>query len=191
MHALRFPVVTILPLFFCAIGCGSTTVIQRSGPPSALLPVAKIYVVSDLSTFTVEGESESAYVGDLDAEEVEDYEKAKEAMQTSLTENLQEEVPGVQVIAVPPNAVPNEAGAAVLTVKYLDVFPGYYGFGSDDAVVTAQLSFAVGGGVTDVVQIEADSDADRYRPTMMQRLSICGAEIGEEVGEFINESRAP
>jgi hypothetical protein len=192
MH--RLCALPLLVLASCLVGCGpSWDVVRASGPPSALLDAEHFVVKTDYSGTLVLGEREDDYVmGIEDPEEQDHWVKAKKFMDDGFLEWATKYAPQVRFEAAPEADAKSEGAKSEgpeILVEYLTIQPGYYGFFREEAIVTARISFLVGGIVTDRITMECDINSTKWNPTVVDRLANIGRQFGHGAAAYLNEAQ--
>ena len=192
MPRLALALVLILPAFAsCFAGCSpSWEVVQASGPPSALHGLEHFVIRTDYSGTAVHGDRESVYATKEleDPEEQAHWAKAKQLMDAGVLDRIAQLSPQVRF-----ELAKGERGSSKgpeLLIEYLMIQPGYWGFFRKESIVTARMSFVVGGQVTDQIMAEAEVDPSKWNPTVVDRLANIGRQLGYCGAEFLNEAQS-
>ncbi len=164
--------------------CTPYTVVQQSGPPSALLGVQEVQVRFDWSQVRLLGKTEAEYLAEKSAEEQQDFAKIKGETDAAILEGLAGEVGG-GVRFVPGTTQPDPATPSVV-VQYVDVQTGIYTFAFNmPSKLLARFMWAKGGQVTDVIDAKAMVGADITTPSDHQRMEMAGRSVGKAAGRFL------
>lgn len=162
-------------------GCAPYTVVQQSGPPSALQGAAQVAVSFDWSQVQVLGKTEAAYLAEKSAEEQQDFQVIKQETDAAILQGLQERAgPGVSFTV----AAADPAAPAVV-VQYVAVQTGIYThvFNLPSKIQTRFL-WSRDGKVTDVIDTRAMVSAGITTPSDHQRMGMAGRLIGKAAGKF-------
>jgi len=192
MHKFALALILLAFAFATTLsGCSpSWDVVQASGPPSALQGLGDFVIRTDYSRTVVDGNHESVYVAEEleDPEQQEHWAKAKELMDAGVLERIAQLSPQVRFELA--QGERGDAQGPEVLVEYLTIQPGYWGFFSKEAIVIARVSFVVDGQVTDQISVEAEVNASRYNPSVVDRLANIGRQIGYCGAQFLNEAQS-
>lgn len=167
-------------------GCAPYTVVQQSGPPSALQGVAQVAVRFDWSQVSVLGKTEAAYLAEKSAEEQQDFQVIKQETDAAILQGLQENVgPGVSF-----TVAGADPAAPAVVVQYMAVQTGIYThvFNLPSKVQTRFL-WSRDGKVTDVIDTGSTIAAGLTTPSDHQRMGMAGRNIGRAAGKFFVASQ--
>lgn len=168
--------------------CAPYSVVQKSGPPSALMGVTQVAVRFDWSQVKVLGKSEQEYLSEKNAEEQADFAKIKLETDAAILQGLQDGGGGAQFGAA---AEDLDAAAPQLVVKYGYVQTGIYTpVYSLPSKVTTRLEWSRDGKVTDVIETSSTIGASLTTPSDHQRMEMAGRNIGKAAGKFFVNSQA-
>lgn len=167
--------------------CQPYTVVQQSGPPSALRGVQQIAIRFDWSQVRVLGKTEAEYLSEKDAEEQADFQIIKQETDTAILEGLRGVV-GASVVFS--QAAPTDPAQPVVVVQYADVQTGIYTpVYSTPSKVLARFMWSRDGKVTDVIDTDASVGASLTTPSDHQRMGMVGKALGKNAGKFFVESQ--
>jgi len=169
-------------------GCAPYTVVQQSGPPSALQGAQQITVSFDWSQVLVLGKPEAAYLAEKTAEEQADFQVIKQETDAAVLQGLQENGgPGVAfAVAAADPAAPS------VVVQYLEVQTGIYTYVVNlPSKVRTRFLWSRDGKVTDVIETRAMVAASLTTPSDHQRMGMVGRLLGKAAGKFVVKSQAP
>ena len=169
-------------------GCAPYTVVQQSGPPSALQGAQQITVSFDWSQVLVLGKPEAAYLAEKTAEERADFQVIKQETDAAVLQGLQENGgPGVTfAVAAADPAAPS------VVVQYLEVQTGIYTYVVNlPSKVRTRFLWSRDGKVTDVIETRAMVAASLTTPSDHQRMGMVGRLLGKAAGKFVVKSQAP
>lgn len=164
-------------------GCAPYTVVQQSGPPSALQGVNAVAVRFDWSQVQVLGKTEAAYLAEKTPEEQADFQVIKQETDAAILQGLQDTVgPGVAFSAT----APTDPAAPVVVVQYASVQTGIYTpVYSSPSKVQTRFMWSRDGKVTDVIDTRATIGASLTTPSDHQRMGMAGKAIGKAAGKFV------
>lgn len=163
------------------VACSPYTVVQQSGPPSALKGITSLTVGFDWSQVRVLDKSEAEYLAEKSAEEQADFAKIKQETDAAILEGLRDR--GLQVAAAgeaPPD----------LTVQYVHVQTGIYTpVYSLPSKVQVRLAWQKEGTVTDVIDTQATIGASLTTPSDHQRMEMAGRQVGKAAAKYVAEAQ--
>lgn len=168
--------------------CSPYTVVQKSGPPSALAGVKQVQVRFDWSQVRVLGKSEADYLAEKSAEERADFEVIKQETDAAIMEGLTGTVgAGVSFTT---GAGPLDPAQPAVTVQYVDVQTGIFTpVYSTPSKVAARFSWGRDGKWSDVIDTKAMVGASMSTPSDHQRMGMAGKMIGKAAGKFFVEAQ--
>ncbi|WP_096326378.1 hypothetical protein [Nannocystis exedens] len=161
--------------------CKPYTVVQQSGPPSALKGVTNMTIGFDWSKVTVlDKASEAEYLAEKTDEEKADFAKIKQETDAAIIEGLRDR--GI-------NATPAAADAAPdLVVSYIHVTTGIFTpVYSVPSKLEARFSWQKDGKVTDVIDTKAMVGASLTTPSDHQRMEMAGRNVGKAAAKFVSD----
>lgn len=166
-----------------SVACTPYTVVQQSGPPSALLGVQEVQVRFDWSQVRVLGKTEAEYLSEKSAEDQQDFLKIKGETDAAILEGMASEAAGVRF--VPGTTQPDPATPSVV-VQYVDVQTGIFTYAFNmPSKLLARFMWAKGGQVTDVIDAKAMVGASITTPSDHQRMEMAGRSVGKSAGRFL------
>ena len=170
------------------VACSPYTVVQQSGPPSALAGVKQVQVRFDWSQVRVLGKSEAAYLAEKNAEEQADFQVIKQETDAAILEGLTGNVgAGVSFTA---GAGPLDPAQPAVVVQYVDVQTGIYTpVYSLPSKVAARFSWGRDGNFTDIIDTSAMVGASMTTPSDHQRMGMVGKMLGKAAGKFFVEAQ--
>lgn len=170
-------------------GCAPYTVVQQSGPPSALQGVQQITVSFDWSQVQVLGKPEAAYLAEKTPEEQADFQVIKQETDAAVLQGLQENGgPGVTFAA----AAAADPAAPSVVVQYLEAQTGIYTYVVNlPSKVRTRFIWSRDGKVTDVIEARAMVSASVTTPSDHQRMGMVGRLLGKAAGKFVVKSQGP
>ncbi len=170
------------------VACSPYTVVQQSGPPSALAGVKQVQVRFDWSQVRVLGKSEAAYLAEKNAEEQADFQVIKQETDAAILEGLTGNVgPGVSFTT---GAGPLDPAQPAVVVQYVDVQTGIYTpVFSLPSKVAARFSWGRDGNFTDIIDTNATIGASMTTPSDHQRMGMAGRLLGKAAGKFFVEAQ--
>jgi len=168
-------------------GCAPYTVVQQSGPPSALQGVQQVAVSFDWSQVAVLGKTEAAYLSEKTAEERADFQVIKQETDAAILQGLQENAgPGVSFTPGPAA----DAAAPAVVVQYMEVQTGIYTYVVNlPSKLRSRFLWSKGGQVTDVIEARAMVAAGITTPSDHQRMGMAGRSVGKAAGKFVVASQ--
>jgi hypothetical protein len=163
-------------------GCAPYTVVQQSGPPSALQGVQQVAVSFDWSQVSVLGKPEAAYLAEKTPAEQQDFQVIKQETDAAILQGLQEHGgPGVS-FTVGPAADP---AAPAVVVQYLEAQTGIYTYVVNlPSKVRTRFVWSRDGKVTDVIDTRAMVSASVTTPSDHQRMGMVGRLLGKAAAKF-------
>ncbi|MBZ5715288.1 hypothetical protein [Nannocystis pusilla] len=166
-----------------ATACKPYSVVQQSGPPSALKGVTSMTVGFDWSKVTVlDKASEAEYLAEKSDEEKADFAKIKQETDAAILEGMRDR--GVNVAAAPADGTPD------LVIAYIHVTTGIYTpVYSVPSKIEARFSWQKDGKVTDVIDTKAMIGASLTTPSDHQRMEMAGRNIGKAAAKFVEDSQ--
>lgn len=170
------------------VACSPYTVVQQSGPPSALAGVKQVQVRFDWSQVRVLGKSEAAYLAEKNAEEQADFQVIKQETDAAILEGLTGNVgPAVSFTT---GAGPLDPAQPAVVVQYVDVQTGIYTpVFSLPSKVAARFSWGRDGNFTDIIDTNATIGASMTTPSDHQRMGMAGRLLGKAAGKFFVEAQ--
>lgn len=179
--------VALISASAAATACAPYSVVQQSGPPSALQGVTQVAVRFDWSQVKVLGKSEQEYLSEKNAEEQADFAKIKLETDAAILQGLQDGGGGAQFTAAAPDL---DAAAPQVVVKYGYVQTGIYTpVYSLPSKATTRLEWSRDGKVTDVIETSSTIGASLTTPSDHQRMEMVGRNIGRAAGKFFVNSQ--
>lgn len=168
--------------------CSPYTVVQQSGPPSALAGVKQVQVRFDWSQVRVLGKSEAEYLSEKNAEEQADFQVIKQETDAAILEGLTGNVgAGVSFTT---GAGPLDPAQAAVMVQYVEVQTGIYTpVYSLPSKVEARFSWGRDGKWSDIIDTRAMVGASMTTPSDHQRMGMAGKMIGKAAGKFFVEAQ--
>ena len=184
------PLFFVLALALSSMACFKTyTVIQQSGPPSALVGATAFAVQFDYSNIAISDKrmSEEQWLETREKDEHrQTYLETKESANTGMLEGLQKGLAGAQLT---PGVAP--AGGIQITVSYTYWEEGMYaGVVAWPSIVTARVIFTRDGETLDEIEVTGKEDASMFTPAPQQRIHTCGQRLGEYSSQFIKKTSA-
>jgi hypothetical protein len=167
-------------------GCAPYTVVQQSGPPSALQGASQVAVSFDWSQVAVLGKTEEAYLSEKTAEERQDFQVIKQETDAAILQGLQENAgPGVTFVG--PGGDP---AAPAVVVQHMEVQTGIYTYVVNlPTKVRTRFLWRSDGKVTDVIETRAMVSAGITTPSDHQRMGMAGRSLGKAAGKFFVASQ--
>lgn len=164
-------------------GCAPYTVVQQSGPPSALQGVQQVAVSFDWSQVSVVGKTEAAYLSEKTAEEQADFQVIKQETDAAILQGLQANAgAGVTFVIA---AAGTDAAMPAVAVQYAEVQTGIYTYVVNlPSKVRARFLWSRDGKVTDVIETRAMIGASVTTPSDHQRMGMAGKNLGRAAGKF-------
>ena len=179
--------VALISASAAATACAPYSVVQQSGPPSALQGVTQVAVRFDWSQVKVLGKSEQEYLSEKNAEEQADFAKIKLETDAAILQGLQDNGGGAQFSAA---GAELDANAPQVVVKYGYVQTGIYTpVYSLPSKATTRLEWSRDGKVTDVIETSSTIGASLTTPSDHQRMEMVGRNIGRAAGKFFVNSQ--
>lgn len=168
--------------------CSPYTVVQQSGPPSALAGVKQVQVRFDWSQVRVLGKSEAEYLAEKDAGEQADFQVIKQETDAAIMEGLTNTVgAGVSFTT---GAGPLDPAQAAVMVQYVDVQTGIYTpVYSAPSKVAARFSWGKDGAWSDIIDTSGMVGASMTTPSDHQRMGMVGKMLGKAAGKFFIEAQ--
>ncbi|MBL8969390.1 MAG: hypothetical protein JNK56_02360 [Myxococcales bacterium] len=168
--------------------CSPYTVVQQSGPPSALAGVKQVQVRFDWSQVRVLGKSEAEYLAEKDAGEQADFQVIKQETDAAIMEGLTNTV-GAGV-SFSTGAGPLDPAQAAVMVQYVDVQTGIYTpVYSAPSKVAARFSWGKDGTWSDIIDTSGMVGASMTTPSDHQRMGMVGKMLGKAAGKFFIEAQ--
>lgn len=169
-----------------ALACAPYSVIQKSGPPSAMQGVKQVGVRFDWSQAQPLGKSEAEYLSEKTDAEKQDFQVIKQETDAAILQGLQTNAEGV--VFAP--AAEGDAGPQVL-VQYGFVQTGIYTHVYNvPSKVQARFSWSREGQVTDVIETQASVAAGMTTPSDHQRMEMVGRLLGKAAARFFNDAQS-
>ena len=167
--------------------CTPYTVVQQSGPPSALLGVQEVQVRFDWSQVRVLGKAEAAYLAEKTAEEQQDFMVIKGETDAAILQGLRGSAGGVSFAPGGPEV---DARAPALVVQYAEVETGIYTFVyNTPSKVLARFVWSSDGKVTDVIDTQSAVGASMTTPSDHQRMEMVGRNLGAMAGKYFAKAQ--
>lgn len=164
-----------------APGCAPYSVVQRSGPPSALQGAKLVLVRFDWSQVQVLDKSEADYLAEKSAEERADFAQIKTETDAAILRGMQDQA-GQVFAAAGAEVDPN---ATLLVVHYGHVQTGIYTpVFSLPSKLAVRFAWSREGQVTDVIEANAAIGASLSTPSDHQRMEMAGKLVGKAAGRF-------
>lgn len=168
--------------------CSPYTVVQQSGPPSALAGVKQVQVRFDWSQVRVLGKTEAEYLAEKDAGEQSDFQVIKQETDAAIMEGLTGTV-GAGV-SFSTGAGPLDPAQAAVMVQYVDVQTGIYTpVYSTPSKVAARFSWGKDGTWSDIIDTSGMVGASMTTPSDHQRMGMVGKMLGKAAGKFFIEAQ--
>lgn len=163
-----------------APGCAPYSVVQRSGPPSALQGAKQVLVRFDWSEVQVLDKSEAEYLAEKSAEERADFAQIKTETDAAILRGMQDQA---QVFAPAGAEVDPNATLVVVHYGYVQtgIFTPVFSLPSKLAV---RFAWSREGKVTDVIETNAAIGASMSTPSDHQRMEMAGKLVGKAAGRF-------
>jgi len=178
------PIALSLTMLALGAGCGSAwTVVQQSGPPSALRGTNVIVAATDYAQANMDGLPAGQAIGALPADEQADVQNVLGEMQGVFVTELSARAP-VGVTAANGPAAPGETR---VTMRVLDITRGGHGPFSAATALHVRLSFSVGGQVTDEIEITRQMKWSLTHPSAAQRLRLLVVQVARLGASFLED----
>ena len=180
----------LLALAFATTACFKPyTVIQQSGPPSALAGTTAMAVQFDYGNIAISNKrmSEQQWLDTREKDEHRNtYLETKNSANVGIIEGLQKHLQGV---AISEGQAP--AGGIQITVSYTFWEEGMYaGVVAWPSQVTARVIFTRDGEKLDEIEVNNKEDASLVTPAPQQRIHTIGQRLGQYTASFVNSSLA-
>lgn len=170
-----------------APACTPYAIIQKSGPPSALLGVSQVLVRFDWSEVQVLDKTEEQYLAEKSAEERADFAKIKEETDAAILRGMQDTA-GQAFVAAGAEVDP---AAPQVVVHYGFVQTGIYTpVFSLPSKLAVRYAWSRDGKVTDVIETNATIGASLTTPSDHQRMEMAGKIVGKAAGKFFVNAQA-
>ena len=166
--------------------CSPTwTVLQQSGPPSALRGLTSLGVAFDASALVPDNphidDTTTHTTGNSDAH------RLVTRMNHDFLEALQIRLPTIEVVLM--QAIPTQQ-RPLLTLRYVEMDVGAYSFlSARDARVHAEISVSIEGETVDAIASTATTHPTIYTPSAAERLRLCAEHLARQVARYINQAQ--
>lgn len=175
----------VLVLAFASLACfPHYQVIAKSGPPSALVGLAEVWLQYDYSHVAISDKrmSEEQWLATREKDQHrQTYLETKDSANIGFAEGLFSGLPGVKVN---PGQAP--AGALQITVSYLAWEEGMYaGVVAWPSRATARVMFGRDGQTLDEIEVRTAENASMVTPAPQQRFHKCGRRLGQYASEYV------
>ena len=178
----------LVALAFATTACFKPyTIIQQSGPPSALVGTTALAVQFDYSNIAISNKrmSEQQWLDTREKDEHRNtYLETKNSANVGIIEGLQKHVKGATI-----SEGQAPAGGIQVTVSYVYWEEGVYaGVVAWPSQVTARIIFTRDGEKLDEIEVNNKEDATLVTPAPQQRIHTIGQRLGQFTASFINSS---
>ena len=169
-------------------GCAPYSVVQQSGPPSALQGVQQVAVSFDWSQVQVIGKSEAEYLSEKSVEEQADFQVIKQETDAAILQGLQENAGAGVTFAIA--AAGADPAAPTVLVQHAEVQTGIYTHIVNlPSKARTRFIWSRDGKVTDVIETRAMVSAGLTTPSDHQRMGMVGRLLGKAAGKFFVNSQ--
>lgn len=183
LHRLALALILVAAPLAASAACSPYTVVQQSGPPSALQGMTSLTVGFDWSKVRVlDKNSEAEYLAEKSEEERADFAKIKQETDAAILEGLRDR--GANATAASGDAPPD----LVVTYSYVQtgIYTPVYSLPSK---IEARFAWQRDGNVTDVIDTQAAIGASLTTPSDHQRMEMAGRQIGKAAAKFLETAQ--
>jgi hypothetical protein len=178
-----------LVLAFASLACfPHYQVVSKSGPPSALIGLAEVWVQYDYGHVAISDKrmTEEQWLASREKDEHRhNYLESKDQANYGFAEGL---AMGLAGLRVNPGQAP--AGAIQITVSYLEWEEGMYaGVVAWPSKATARVIFTRDGQTLDEIEVSTAENASVFTAAPQGRFHTLGQRLGQYAAEFVRNAR--